>query len=218
MTDPQQNFLVQRRRMVQEQLRARDIRSPAILDAFAAVPRELFVPPAERPNAYCDRPISIGMGQTISQPYVVALMVQELELRLEHRVLDVGAGSGYQTAILAGLAGHVYAVERLEPLGESAAAVLGALNVANVTMCTADGSLGWPEEAPFDRIISGAAAPDIPDAWIGQLADEGRIVAPIGKPNCQQIVVLSRRGEQLSRREVCGVRFVPLIGRQGWPD
>jgi len=206
-----------RREMVERQLRARGIRDEEVLRAFLEVPRHCFVPPERQGEAYTDCPVPIGHGQTISQPYIVALMTQELALRRRHRVLDVGAGSGYQTAVLARLADHVYAMERLDVLTERAMGALGALGVSNVTMCTGDGSLGWPEEEPFDRIVCGAAAPDVPQAWIDQLADGGRIVLPVGGQDTQVLVAIDRKGDKITRRELCDVRFVRLIGRHAWP-
>jgi protein-L-isoaspartate(D-aspartate) O-methyltransferase len=207
-----------RHQMVSRQLRARGITDGRVLKAFADVPRHRFVPPSHLAEAYADYPIPIGCGQTISQPYVVALMVQELDVRPHHRVLDVGAGSGYQTAILAALADHVYAVERIEELTERMTGVLASLGVRNVSVRTADGSTGWPEEAPFDRIICGAASPAVPSAWTEQAAEGGRIVLPVGGAHLQRIVVVDKTHRGLERREVCDVRFVKLIGREGWPD
>jgi protein-L-isoaspartate(D-aspartate) O-methyltransferase len=204
--------------MVQRQLRARGIDNPRVLDAFAAVPRERFIPPAGAYDPYGDHPVPIGREQTISQPYVVALMVQALAPAPHHRILDVGAGSGYQAAVLSRLAGHVYAIERLADLAESARAALAALGAANVTLRVGDGSLGWPEEAPFDGIICGAASPDVPQAWIDQLCDGGQIVAPVGGEAHQNVVVLRKTGRELLRRDICDVRFVKLIGEQGWPS
>lgn len=202
--------------MVERDLRGRGIRRADLLDTFAQTPRERFLPTARRQEAYDDRPVPIGLGQTISQPYIVALMVQELDPQPGHRILDVGAGSGYQTAILAPLCEHVYAAERLNELAERAMTTLASLNVDNVTIGTMDGSLGWPEEAPFDRIICGAASPDVPQAWIDQLADGGRIVVPVGGHYVQTLIALDKKGEKVTRRKICGVRFVKLIGRQGW--
>ena len=210
-------YLASRRNMVERHLRERGISRADLLEAFLQTPRELFVSEADRQQAYEDRPISIGKGQTISQPYVTALMVELLNPSPGDRVLDVGAGSGYQTAILAALSRHVYAIERIESLAERAAATLAQLNIDNVTLCTGDGSLGWPEEAPFDGIICGAGAPDVPGAWVRQLRDGGRVVAPVGRDDLQQLVVIERRGEEARRREVCEVRFVRLIGKEGWP-
>ncbi len=204
--------------MVAGQLKARGISDARVLAAFETVPRERFCPPELTEHAYEDQPLPIGLGQTISQPYVVALMVQELAVEPASRVLDVGAGSGYQTAILAALSRHVYAIERLEALAERAAAVLGSLNVNNVTFLTGDGTLGWPQEAPFDRIICGAAAPDVPQPWIDQLGDGGRIVVPVGGLDSQALLCLHRRGSEIIRRTISDVRFVKLIGHAGWPE
>ncbi len=211
------DFAKRRSEMVARQLVARGIRHQGVLGAMAETPREMFVPPDRVDEAYEDRPVPIGLGQTISQPYIVALMVQELDPRAGQRVLDIGAGSGYQTAILARLVEHVYAMERFERLTERAMAALGAMNIRNVTICTGDGSVGWPEEAPFDRIICGAGAPDAPQAWIDQLADGGRIVVPTGGQDCQMLVRIEKTRGQVTRREICDVRFVKLIGREGWP-
>lgn len=207
-----------RRQMVDQQLRARGIADERVLDAFAAVPRERFLPPDCVHEAYGDYPVPIGSGQTISQPYVVALMVEALRPRAQDRVLDVGAGSGYQVAILARLAAHVYAVERIEALARRAEAALAVAGITNVTVRVGDGSLGWPEEAPFDGIICGAAAPDVPPSWIEQLADGGRIVAPVGGETFQTVAVVEKHGRETTRREICDVRFVKLIGQQGWGE
>ncbi len=204
--------------MVQNQLVARGVNDHRVLEAFAEVPRERFCPPELTDRAYDDEPLPIGLGQTISQPYVVALSVQELAVTPSDRVLDIGAGSGYQTAILARLARHVYAIERIETLTERAAATLAALNVDNVTFMTGDGSLGWPQEAPFDRIICGAAAPDVPRPWTDQLADGGRMVAPVGGADAQSLLRIEKRGGEFRRRTLADVRFVKLIGRGGWSE
>jgi protein-L-isoaspartate(D-aspartate) O-methyltransferase len=217
MPEREANPELARHHMVERHLRGRGIRDERILQAFAEVPRERFVPEGRAHEAYADHPLPIGHGQTISQPYVVALMIQELAPRESDRVLDVGAGSGYQTAILSRLCKHVYAIERIQPLTERAMGALGEMDVTNVTFCTDDGSLGWPEEAPFDRIVCGAAAPDVPQAWIDQLAGDGRIVAPVGGPHVQTLVVVERGGGEVRRRKLCDVRFVKLLGRDGWP-
>jgi len=210
------NFAAQRQRMVRRQLRGRDITDQRVLEAMATVPREEFIPSRRHHEAYGDFPVPIGHEQTISQPYVVALMVQELGVQPHHRVLDVGAGSGYQTAILASLAQHVFAVERIVELTEGLAAALDRLGIANVTATTADGTLGWAEHAPFDRIICGAAGPEVPAAWIDQLADGGRIVMPVGDPHVQTLIAVDKCAGQAVRRDICPVRFVRLIGEQGW--
>lgn len=209
--DTQTRMSYLRCQMVRDHLEARGIRHERIVDAFREVPRELFVPAELCEQAYEDHPISIGLGQTISQPYVVALMLQELRVTEGHRVLEIGAGSGYQTALLARLARHVYAIERLPELAERAMATLQHLCVGNVTLITGDGCVGWPEELPFDRIICGAAASGIPQAWIDQLADGGRILCPVGGGQCQTLVAIDRHGDALRRQEICQVRFVPLV-------
>lgn len=214
--DQEQRFRADRLKMVQTQLRYRGVTDEAVLAAMEQVPRERFVPAAHHRDAYGDYPLPIGCGQTISQPYVVALMLQELRLQPHHRVLDVGAGSGYQTAILASLAAHVFAVERISELTQRAGETLASLKISNVTLATSDGSLGWPEHAPFDRIISGAASPDVPQPWIDQLRDEGRIIAPVGATDVQTLVLVIKHRGKIRRRPLSGVRFVKLIGEFGW--
>ena len=199
-------------------MRARDIRDERVLAAMEEVPRERFVPPELVHSVFEDCPLPIGHGQTVSQPYIVALMVQILEVQAYHRILDVGAGSGYQTAVLARLAGHVYAIERIPELAGRARAALAEIGAANVTLRVGDGSLGWPEEAPFDGIICGAGAPQLPPAWGEQLAEGGRIVAPVGGLDSQSLLVAQKLAGRLRRREVCGVRFVKLIGEGGWGE
>ena len=216
MSRQEEKLLAARNAMVETQLGRRDIRDQRVLEAFMEVPRERFIPAHHVRDAYADRPIAIGHGQTISQPYVVALTLQELDVRPGLRVLDVGTGSGYQTALLAKLAEHVYAIERISALTERAGATLAELGIGNVTLRTGDGTLGWPENAPFDRIVCGAAAPHVPATWTEQLADGGKIVLPIGPRDSQILLVLEKEGERIRRREICGVRFVPLIGRHGW--
>lgn len=203
--------------MVQHQLRARGIDDGRVLDLMAEIPREAFMPPERRHTAYCDGAQPIGLGQTISQPYVVALMTQALNVRPDHRVLEIGTGSGYQTAILARLADHVYSIERLEDLTARARKVLRRLQVDNVTLHVGDGTLGWDRHAPFDRVLCGAGSPDVPPDWIDQLADGGRIVLPVGSRQHQQLIQVDKRGDRIERSSLCEVRFVPLIGQQGWP-
>jgi len=218
METTEDKWLARRRHMVQRDLRARGITDEAVLAAFMDVPRERFVPLSQASDAYADHPLSIGCGQTISQPLVVAMMIRELRCSPRHRVLDVGAGSGYQTAVLSRLVSHVYAVERLNELTEAAIDALAAFGADNVTVCTADGTLGLPEEAPFDGIICAAAAPDVPPSWLAQLVDGGRIVLPVGGPHEQTLRVIERRGDTFARRDICPVRFVRLIGQEGWRE
>ena len=201
-----------RLRMVDEQLRARNIRDERVLAAFERVPRHEFVPEQSRAYAYEDCPVPIGFEQTASQPYVVALTVEALELRGGERVLDVGAGSGYAAAILACLAREVHAIERIPELARGAAERLARLGFANVHVHEGDGALGWPEAAPFDAIAVAAAAPRVPVALYAQLAIGGRLVAPIGDVHDQQLVYVVRRArDRYEERELGSVRFVPLV-------
>lgn len=200
-----------RRRMV-EQLRGREISDPAVLAAVAAVPRHLFVPAEERGKAYADQAVPIGSGQTISQPYIVALMTSLLELKPGARVLEVGTGSGYQAAVLSRLAVEVYTIEILRPLAERARRTLADLGYRNVHLRVGDGFQGWPEAAPFDAIVVTAAAPRIPQPLIDQLKPGGRMVIPVGGDySVQQLLVLDKQadGRTLTRRTL-PVRFVPL--------
>jgi len=205
-----------RREMVDSQIRSRRINNEPLLEAMAAVPRELFVPEPSRGRALGDFPLPIGHAQTISQPYIVARMIDLLDCGPQSRVLDVGAGSGYQTAILSHLAGEVFGIERIEALRQRAESLLAKLRCTNVVLTAGDGSLGWEQHAPYDGIICGAAAPEVPKSWIGQLADGGRIVVPVGDKFTQKIIVVQRIGDQLERKMYDGVRFVHLIGEQGY--
>ena len=217
MSSEEEKLAKARRDMVAFQLAARGIHHPGLLKAFGEIPRERFIPSGRISEAYADYPIPIGCGQTISQPLVVAMMIQEMNPRPTDRVLDIGSGSGYQTAILAKLVREVYAIERIEKFTDSAIGALAGLNITNVTFCTGDGTLGWPEEAPFDQIICGAGAPEVPKPWLDQLADGGRIVLPVGGADAQTLIVLEKDGPEIRSRQICDVRFVKLIGRKGWP-
>jgi protein-L-isoaspartate(D-aspartate) O-methyltransferase len=206
-------------RMVKLQIENRDIRDPRVLDALRRVPRHLFVPVGSRATAYEDHPIPIGHKQTISQPYMVAFMTDALELRGDERVLEIGTGSGYQTAVLAELSREVYSVERIPQLADAAAHALRSLGYENVSLQTSDGCEGWPEQAPFDRILVAAAAPAVPDALRSQLADNGVMVIPVGDwRRSQEIVVARRIGASITIERSIGCRFVPLIGRGGFPE
>ena len=196
--------------MVRTQLENRNIRGPRVLEAFRSIDRARFVPAGEQRSAYGDFPLAIGLGQTISQPYIVALMTQSLALEGPERVLEIGTGSGYQTAVLARLAAEVYTVEVRESLQTKARRVLESLGIANVHYRAGDGRAGWPEEAPFHRILCAAAAEEVPQAWIDQLGDGGVIVTPVGGPGVQILVKITKRGERLERHEFCPCRFVPL--------
>jgi protein-L-isoaspartate(D-aspartate) O-methyltransferase len=206
--DPMQK---KRNDMVELQIAARGIRDPRVLDAMRTVPRHLFVPPAEEASAYDDRPLPIGSGQTISQPYVVAFMAEQLRLTGKEKVLEIGTGSGYSTAILASLAARVYSIEIRPELSHEAKERLAKLGVKNVELRAADGYRGWPEEAPFDAILVTAAPERIPPPLLEQLAREGRMVIPVGA-FYQELKVIKRQGGGYSEKSVLPVRFVPFVG------
>ena len=197
-------------RMVAEQIRARGIRDPLVLSALTRVRRERFIPEERRAEAYDDRPVPIGYGQTISQTYIVAYMTEALRVGPAHRVLEIGTGCGYQTAVLAELAAEVYSIELIEALAERARLTLEELHYANVHVRAGDGYAGWPEHAPFDRILGAAAAPETPPALLDQLADGGILVIPVGVDD-QQLRVLQKAGERLKLLSTLPVRFVPML-------
>jgi protein-L-isoaspartate(D-aspartate) O-methyltransferase len=200
-------------------LLADEISNPEVLAVMARVPRELFVPHRLRRDAYADRPLPIGRGQTISQPYIVALMTQALELKPTDKVLEIGTGSGYQTAILAELAATVVSVERVDILRQQAAAVLKELDYANIELYAAlPERLGWPLLAPYDAIVVTAAPPDVPPELVAQLKIGGRLVIPVGPRQAQQLVRLTRTQGQPEIEYLGGCAFVPLIGPQAWPE
>jgi len=203
--------------MVTQQLRARGIRDERVLQAMARVPRHEFVPFEYQDEAYEDHPIPIGEGQTISQPFVVAAMLESLALRPEDVALEVGTGSGYETAVLAELAGTVYSIERIAVLAEGARAVLQRLGYHNITVIEGDGSDGLPGAAPFDAIIVAAAAPRVPQPLLDQLREGGRLVAPVGGNFAQELQLVRKTAGALTTVHLDGVRFVPLIGREGFP-
>jgi len=203
--------------MVAQQLRGRGIRDERVLDAMARIPRHRFVPEIRQRYAYDDRPLDIGSAQTISQPYMVAVMTEALELAGVERVLEIGTGSGYQTAVLADLAAEVLTVERHADLSERARGCLAHAGIENVRFRVGDGTLGWPEEAPFDRIIVTAGAPKVPPALTDQVADGGLLVIPVGDAWGQELLRLRRKGDRLKRERLLRCVFVKLIGQQGWP-
>jgi len=207
-----------RARMVAEQLERRGIRDARVLDAMRRVPRDAFVAPADHWRAYADQALPIGEGQTISQPYMVAAMTEALGLAGGERVLEIGTGSGYQAAILAELAGEVISIERHAALAEAARGRLADLGYANVTVLVADGSVGYPGCGPYAGILVAAGAPRVPEALKLQLAENGRLVIPVGPQGHQELTVLRREAGQWreTTREPCV--FVPLIGQEGWPD
>lgn len=211
-----ENFSTQRREMVESQLRRRGISSERVLAAMGAVPREEFVPPDERSNAYADTPLPIGNGQTISQPYIVAAMVVALELSGTERVLEVGAGCGYEAAVLSLLARQVFAMEWNEDLAAGAKERLTKLGYMNVNVIAGDGAMGYPWAAPFNGIVVAAAAPAVPPPLREQLADGGLLVIPVGGPGSQELLQIRCRGEEFEEKVICTCRFVPLQGRYGW--
>lgn len=209
-----------RQRMVSEQLARRGIHDARVLAAMGIVRRECFVPAALRQIAYADRALPIERGQTISQPFIVALMLQLAEIAPADRVLDIGTGSGYAAAVASRLAAQVVGIERLPTLARRARARLAALGFGNVEVLAGDGSLGWPEKAPFDAILVAAAAPAVPAALQAQLAPGGRLVIPVGAADAmfQRLLVIHRVDDGFTQRDVDSVSFVPLVGAQGWPD
>lgn len=202
--------------MVESQLVRRGIKDRRVLDAMRQVPRHLFVPKDTRGLAYCDGPLPIGQGQTISQPYIVALMTELLELTGQEKVLELGTGSGYQAAILSRLVRQVYSVERHAALAEQAEKVFAQLGYDNIVISVGDGTLGWPEHSPYEAIIVTAAAPDVPQPLMEQLADGGRLVAPVGSRWSQVLAKVKRQGETLTKEHLTAVAFVPLVGKYGW--
>jgi protein-L-isoaspartate(D-aspartate) O-methyltransferase len=207
-----------RRRMVKEQLEGRDIRSERVLQAMRTVPRHLFVPPDYQHRAYADGPLPIGEGQTISQPYIVALMTQMLKLAGTEKVLEVGTGSGYQAAVLGALAREVHTVEYHQDLAEKAAHMLHQFGYKNVEVHIGDGSLGWPPDAPYDAILVTAAAPQVPPPLLSQMAEGGRLVIPVGGPGDQFLELWKRRSAGYTHDAMVPVAFVPLRGKFGWGD
>lgn len=205
-------------RMLKWDLQGRDITNERVLKAMAEVPREEFVPESYRSQSYKDGPLPIGMGQTISQPYIVALMTQVLWISPDCEVLEIGTGSGYQTAVLSKLAKKVYTVERFYELSDSAQAVLGKLGIGNVEFYIGDGSCGWPvsrlpKSGYFDRIMITAAVPQIPIPILGQLANGGFLIGPVGYGGVQELVLCEKRHDKLIERAICDVRFVKLLGK-----
>jgi protein-L-isoaspartate(D-aspartate) O-methyltransferase len=210
------DYAAARARMVEEQIRARGVREERVLEAMRRVPRHLFVTETLRERAYDDTPLPIGERQTISQPYIVALMAEALELDGGERVLEVGTGSGYEAAVLSQVCGELYSVERIPALAQRAVELLATLGYHNVHVRVGDGSLGWPQAAPFLGIVVSAAAPRIPRPLVEQLAVGGRLVLPLGEEESQTLVRLQRTGEGLREECMGECRFVKLIGTYGW--
>lgn len=204
--------------MVDEQLAGRGITDDRVLGAMARVPRELFVGDRDRRKAYRDMPLRIGHGQTISQPYMVALMTEALDVAPGHKTLEVGTGSGYQAAILAEMGARVHTVERLPELSREARTRLEQAGYGEVKYRVGDGTLGWPEEAPFDRVVVTAGAPDAPIGLLTQLAEGGVLVVPVGDDRLQDLIRFRRGNGRVSRERLCRCSFVKLIGAEGWPE
>jgi len=205
-------FATHRQRMVEQQLKPRGIKDERVLAAMAKVPREEFIPVDARADAYEDGPLPIGYDQTISQPYVVAFMTEQLRPKQSDRVLEIGSGSGYQAAILRELVAEVYTIEIVEPLAKSAEATLQRLGYNNVHIKAGDGYKGWPEEAPFDAIIVTCAPEKVPQSLVDQLKDGGRMVIPVGERFAQQLYLLEKKNGQLKESVTLPVRFVPMAG------
>jgi len=202
--------------MVDRQIAGRGIRDPRVLDALRDVPRHVFVPDDQRSHAYEDRALPIASGQTISQPYIVAVMTELLALEAAHKVLEIGTGSGYQAAILSRLSRQVISIERHEALADAARRLFEVLGITNVDIRVGDGTEGWAAEAPFDRILVTAGAPAVPDSLKQQLTDRGRLVLPVGPSGYQHLTVVERFGTSFEQHEHDPCVFVPLIGRHGW--
>lgn len=211
------DYAVARRRMVEQQVKARGVSDARVLEALRTVPRHLFVEPGLQSHAYRDASLPIGEKQTISQPYMVAVMSAALELAGRERILEIGTGSGYQTAILSRLVGRVYSVERISPLAGRARKILDQLGMSNVNVKVGDGTIGWREQAPFDGILVAAGAPDVPLEYLQQLEVGGKLVLPVGDRQQQILLRLTRQEDgSFKREQLMGCRFVPLIGERGW--
>ena len=211
-----QSYAGQRRKMVEEQLVERGIKDLRVQEAMSRVPRHLFAQESLEHRAYGDTPLPIGENQTLSQPYIVAAMTEALSLKGEERVLEIGTGSGYQTAVLAELTRQVFTIERLNNLSRKAQKILEGLSYMNIVFKMFDGTYGWPDQAPFDAILITASAREIPESLVKQLGDGGRLVAPIGEADKQKLVLLTKKGERVNRRDLGDCKFVPLIGKYGW--
>ncbi|MDD5655164.1 MAG: protein-L-isoaspartate(D-aspartate) O-methyltransferase [Candidatus Omnitrophica bacterium] len=209
------NYEALRKMMVREQMCSRGIKDSRVIGSFLKVERHKFIPEKNRNSAYADHPVPIGEGQTISQPYIAALMTECLELKGNERILEIGTGSGYQAAILAELAKEVFSVERFPTLAQQARSVLEGSGYSNIKIKVEDGTLGWKEEAPFDRIIVTAAGPEIPQPLIDQLEKDGKLIMPIGETYSQVLTVVEMKNGELVSRGVCGCVFVPLVGKFG---
>lgn len=215
-TSKEPNHTAARLAMVRSQLQRRGITDARLLQVMREVPRHAFVPPEWRHEAYSDRPLPIGDDQTISQPYMVAIMTQSLALQGHECVLEVGTGSGYQAAVLSCMAAHVYSIEYFPALADSARAVLQHLGYTNVEVIVSDGGLGLPASAPYDGIIVTAAAPHVPQPLLEQLTEGGRLVIPVGSAKTQDLMIITRHGDAYAQERSVPCRFVPLLGQEGW--
>lgn len=212
------DFSKARLKMVEEQIISRGIKDPRVIAAMKKVPRHLFIEEALQSQAYSDHPLPIGEKQTISQPYIVALMTESLQLRGDEKVLEIGTGSGYQAAILAELSEKVLTIERIRPLAIKARKLLHELGYFNIEIKIFDGTYGWIEEGPFDAIVVTAGAPDIPQPLVDQLSMGGRLVIPVGDPYVQDLMRITKTKEKIRKEDLGGCRFVKLIGKYGWED
>jgi len=209
---------LENKKMIAKQIKGRGIRSARVLSAFADVPRHKFVPEKYVEEAYQDHPLPIGYGQTISQPYIVALMTSRLQLQGDEKVLEIGTGSGYQTALLAKLADHVVSIERIGILSKLAQDHLDALGITNVKLIVGDGSLGWKQGGPYDRIILTAGAPFVPEQLLEQVREGGFLMAPVGSRWRQMLEIWKKKDDAFEKKEILPVVFVPLIGKEGWQE
>ncbi len=222
MTEPsmfnEEQYKMLRENMLSVQIKARGINGKEVLTALRKIPRHLFIPEQQREYAYEDFPLPIGESQTISQPYMVALMTQALNLKKHEKVLEIGTGSGYQSAVLSRIAKEVYTVEKIESLGLKSEKIFKELGHKNIKVKIGDGTEGWSEHAPYDGIIVTAGSPQMPKPLIEQLSENGRIVIPIGNSFSQDLIVARKTKGELTQRTICGCMFVPLIGKYGWDN
>ena len=213
-----QSFSGQRRKMVEEQLVDRGIKDLRIMEAMNRIPRHMFIHESFQHKAYGDFPLPIGDNQTISQPYIVAAMTEALNLKETDRVLEIGTGSGYQTALLAELTGQVFTIERIRSIGLKAQSLLDQLNYMNIVFKVFDGTYGWPDQAPFDAILITASTQEVPKMLVDQLGEKGRLVVPVGGLDRQSLTILTKENGLATSREIGYCKFVPLVGRYGWPE
>lgn len=211
-----ESYTTERIRMIEEQLIPRGITDPAVINAMRTVPRHRFVKPGQEAMAYTDQPLPIGENQTISQPYIVSLMTQSLELQPDEKILEIGTGSGYQAAVLAEIGSEIFTVEKFETLLERAEAILEDLGYDNIITKLHNGTQGWPEQAPFDAILVTAGAPRVPDPLLDQLKEGGRMLIPMGDQTFQELIRITRIDGKIRREKLGGCRFVPLRGEYGW--